>query len=101
MNRKTSLRPSPTALLNPRCDASFKAIDNIIQPPEHTFDIYTINSISEGKDTLGNVTVKLKYDNRSFTGQGLSTDIIEGSILAYIKATNKMLAYIKRKEESV
>ncbi len=26
MQKKTTLRPSPTALLNPRCDASFKAM---------------------------------------------------------------------------
>lgn len=73
-------------------DASFKAIDSIINPPEHTFDIYTINSISEGKDTLGDVSVKLKSGNRTFVGRGLSTDIIEASITAYITAINKMMA---------
>ena len=73
-------------------DASFKAIDSIINPPEHTFDIYTINSISEGKDTLGDVSVKLKSGNRTFVGRGLSTDIIEASITAYITAVNKMMA---------
>ena len=73
-------------------DASFKAIDGIINPPEHTFDIYTINSISEGKDTLGDVSVKLKSGNRTFVGRGLSTDIIEASITAYITAVNKMMA---------
>ena len=73
-------------------DAAFQAIDGIINPPEHTFDIYTINSISEGKDTLGDVTVKLSAENRTFVGRGLSTDIIEASIIAYINAANKMKA---------
>ncbi len=73
-------------------DASFKAIDNIIHPVEHKFEIYTINSISEGKDTLGDVAVRLSSGNRSFVGRGLSTDTIEASILSYINAVNKMQA---------
>ena len=71
-------------------DASFKAIDTIVKPIEHTFDVYTINSISEGKDTLGDVTVKLSANGKSFSGKGLSTDIIEASIKAYLTAINKM-----------
>ena len=73
-------------------DASFKAIDGIVKPGEHTFDIYSINSISEGKDTLGDVTVKLSAGGRSYSGKGLSTDIIEASITAYLTALNKMRA---------
>ena len=71
-------------------DASFNAIDKIIKPIPHSFELYTINSISEGKDTLGSVTVKLSAGNETFTGRGLSTDIIEASILAYIEAANKL-----------
>lgn len=80
-------------------DASFKAIDNIINPAPHTFDLYTINSISEGKDTLGDVTVKLKADGKSFVGRGLSTDTIEASIRAYLKAINKLQAYAAVQKE--
>ena len=72
-------------------DSSFKAIDGIINPPKHNFDIYTINSISEGKDTLGEVVVKLSTNNKTYVGKGLSTDIIEASIIAYINASNKMI----------
>lgn len=81
-------------------DASFKAIDKIVNPEAHTFKTYTINSISEGKDTLGDVTVRLAAGGRTFTGKGLSTDIIEASILAYINAINKMqFAMAKAKED--
>ncbi|MCQ2397602.1 MAG: 2-isopropylmalate synthase, partial [Lentisphaeria bacterium] len=73
-------------------DAAFKAVDQIIKPKAHTFDIYTINSISEGKDTLGDVMVKLHSQSRSYTGRGLSTDIIEASILAYLSALNQMVS---------
>ena len=74
-------------------DASFNAIDKIIRPVEHSFEIFSINSISEGKDTLGDVTVKLSSGGRHFSGHGLSTDIIQASIVAYIEAANKLQAY--------
>jgi len=73
-------------------DAAFKAVDRIVKPAEHTFDVYNIHSISEGKDTLGDVTVKLSAGGRSYTGKGLSTDVIEASLVAYLKAVNKLCA---------
>lgn len=79
-------------------DASFKAIDQIINPVEHSFDIFSINSISEGKDTMGDVTVKLSAGDRTFKGRGLSTDIIEASIVAYINASNKMQAALQQEQ---
>ena len=72
-------------------DAAFNAIDAIIQPKEHVFNIYQIASTSEGQDTLGDVTVKLLREGRTYTGRGLSTDVIEASIVAYIKALNRLM----------
>jgi len=71
-------------------DAAFKAIDQIVRPQNHAFENFTIHSISEGKDTLGDVIVKLSRDGQYFTGKGLSTDILEASITAYINAINKL-----------
>lgn len=72
-------------------DAAYNAIDKIINPPEHTLDMYNIRAVSEGKDTLGEVLVKLRTnDNKIYNGRGLSTDIIEASILAYLNAVNKL-----------
>ena len=62
-------------------DAAFGAIDNIVKPAPHTFDIYNIHSVSQGKDTLGDVTVKLISEGRTYTGKGLSTDVMEASIV--------------------
>ena len=77
-------------------DASFKAIDTIVKPGEHKFSNFTINSISEGKDTLGDVTVTLSAGGKSYSGKGLSTDIIEASITAYLTALNKLQAAQKK-----
>lgn len=71
-------------------DAAYNAIDKIVKPSEHKFENYTINSVSEGKDTLGEVMVTLSKDGHQIKGRGLSTDIIEASILAYLNAINKI-----------
>ena len=77
-------------------DAAFEAIDQLIRPVEQSFDLYRINSISPGKDTMGDVSVKLSCDNRTFSGRGLHTNIVEASVRAYISAMNKLRAYAAR-----
>lgn len=80
-------------------DAAFNAVDQIMQPVEHTFELYRVGSVSRGKDTLGEVSVKLKAGERTFSGRGLSTDIFEASILAYISAVNTLNAYTEKHKE--
>ncbi len=74
-------------------DAAFKAVDKIMMPPEHSFETYSTHSVSEGKDTLGEVVVTLRQGDRLFVGKGLSTDTIEASIRAYIAALNKLIKF--------
>lgn len=75
-------------------DAAYNTIDKIVCPPEHTLESYKINAVSEGKDTLGEVIVKLKANDKTYSGRGLSTDIIEASIFAYLNALNRLKASI-------
>ena len=44
-------------------------------------------------DAIGEVTVKVKEQGRSFVGHGASTDIIEASAKAYINAINKVIHF--------
>lgn len=70
--------------------ASFKAIEKIIgKEPE--LEDFSLSSVTEGEDALGDAVVKLKENGRIYVGRGLSTDIIESSIIAYINAINKMM----------
>jgi 2-isopropylmalate synthase len=72
-------------------DAAYNAIDKMIDAPAHTLEDYAIHSVSEGKDALGEVVVKIKAGETVVTGRGLSTNIIESSILAYLNGVNKIL----------
>ena len=52
--------------------------------------LYSVKNITEGTDSLGNVSVRLKRDSRSVTGQGADTDIVIASAKAYINALNRL-----------
>ncbi len=71
-------------------DAAFNAVDKLIEAPEHSLEDYAIQTISEGKDAQGEAIVKIRCGERVVTGRGLSTDVVEASILAYINGMNKL-----------
>lgn len=72
-------------------NAAYNAVDKITGSLCEELKDYTIHSVSEGNDALGEVTVKLRAGERIVTGRGLSTDIIESSIIAYVNGINKLL----------
>jgi 2-isopropylmalate synthase len=71
-------------------DASFKAIDQITKIKAKLLD-YNIEAVSEGKDAIGSVKIVVSYNGIEVLGRGISTDIIEASIKAYINAMNKIV----------
>lgn len=72
-------------------NAAFNAIDKLVEAPEHTLEDYQIRSVGEGEDALGEVVVKLLSNGRITTGRGLSVDVMEASLLAYINGINKLI----------
>ncbi len=73
-------------------DAAFNAVDKIMAFTEpHYLDDYAIHTVSEGKDAQGEAMVRIQCGDRSVVGRGLSTDVIEASILAYVAGMNKLV----------
>jgi 2-isopropylmalate synthase len=72
-------------------DAALKAIDRLTETRGKLLD-YSLRAVSQGKDALGEVTVKVDFgDKQLVTGKGASTDIIEASARAYLNAVNRFL----------
>ena len=80
-------------------DAVFNAIERALNiTPE--VESYNVRSVTSGRQAMGEVLVRIRTkDNRSFTGRGVSTDIIEASALAYLSAQNKKK--FSQKEEAI
>jgi 2-isopropylmalate synthase len=72
-------------------NAAYNAIDRIAGGGYSLAD-YSIRSVTEGEDAQGEAIVKLRSGGELVTGRGLSTDIIEASIKAYLNGINKLSA---------
>ncbi len=69
-------------------DAALKAIERCMNFTM-TLEDYKIKAVTGGKDAMGEVNVRVIKDGRHFVGHGVSTDIIEASIIAYLNAGNR------------
>ncbi len=68
-------------------DATFKAIE-VIAKSGATLELYSVNAITSGTDSQGEVAVRLNQNGRIVTGQGADTDIVIASAKAYLDALN-------------
>ena len=70
--------------------AAFRAVEKIIRH-RFTLEDYRIEAVTEGRDALGEVLVKISDARGTYRGRGVSTAVIEGSILALLVAVNRMM----------
>jgi 2-isopropylmalate synthase len=81
-------------------DASFKAIETIMDSGTE-LQLYSVNNITSGTDSQGEVTVRLRKNGGIVNGQGADTDIVIASAKAYINALNKVLEPVDRQHPQV
>jgi 2-isopropylmalate synthase len=76
-------------------DASFQAIESLVGSGTELL-LYSVNNITTGTDSQGEVTVRLSRNGRVVNGLGSDTDIVVASAKAYLNALNKMAAKDER-----
>ena len=76
-------------------DAVYKAINRVVGV-ENRLTEFSVQSVTAGIDAMGEVTIRIEADGRTYTGQGANMDIIVASSRAYVNALNKMLAARER-----
>ncbi len=79
-------------------DAAFKAIERITGV-EAKLTEYSVKSVSLGRDAIGEVFIRIELGGLLFNGRSASTDIITGSVKAYLEALNRGLTSKRRKTE--
>ena len=70
-------------------DATFKAIEEMVHSGSELL-LYSVNNITTGTDSQGEVTVRLLRNSRIVNGLGTDTDIVIASAKAYVSALNKL-----------
>jgi 2-isopropylmalate synthase len=76
-------------------DATFKAIESIARSGADLL-LYSVNAVTTGTESQGEVTVRLAKGGRIVNGVGADTDIVVASAKAYISALNKLESKIER-----
>ena len=52
---------------------------------------FSIKSLTQGTDDIGEVLVRIESDGITYTGRGANTDIIVACAKAYMNALNRLL----------
>ncbi|HEY9622582.1 MAG TPA: 2-isopropylmalate synthase [Crinalium sp.] len=70
-------------------DAVYKAINRVVDIPNQLIE-FSVQSVTEGIDAIGEVTIRLRHENRISSGHAANTDIIVASAHAYMNALNRL-----------
>ncbi len=72
-------------------DAVYQTINRIVNVP-NTLTEFSVKSVTEGIDAIGEVVIRIESDGVTYTGRGADTDIIVASGRAYMNALNRLIA---------
>ena len=78
-------------------DATFNAIERALDISSK-LESYNVRSVTSGRQAMGEVIIRIREHEHSFTGRGVSTDVIEASAKAYVQALNQRQLYLEMKE---
>jgi 2-isopropylmalate synthase len=70
-------------------DAVYKAINRVVNVPNQLIE-FSVQSVTAGIDAIGEVTIRLRYNDRVYSGHAANTDIIVASAQAYVNALNRL-----------
>jgi len=76
-------------------DATFKAIESLAKSGAELL-LYSVNAVTQGTESQGEVTVRLSRGGRVVNGVGADTDVIVASAKAYVNALNKLESKMER-----
>jgi 2-isopropylmalate synthase len=76
-------------------DATFKAIESIAKSGAELL-LFSVNAVTTGTESQGEVTVRLARGGRIVNGIGADTDIVVASAKAYISALNRLASKMER-----
>lgn len=79
-------------------DAVYRAINRVVNVPNELIE-FSVQSVTAGIDALGEVTIRLRHENRIFSGHAANTDIIVASADAYVNALNRLYAALQQESE--
>ncbi len=80
-------------------DAIYRAINRVVNVPNELIE-FSVQSVTAGIDALGEVTIRLKYQDRTYSGYAANTDIVVAAAQAYVNALNRLYTASHKLDEA-
>jgi 2-isopropylmalate synthase len=77
-------------------DAIYRAINRVVDVPNELIE-FSVQSVTEGIDAIGEVTIRLRHEDRIYAGHAANTDVIVASAHAYMNALNRLFRGLKQR----
>ncbi|NEO86600.1 MAG: 2-isopropylmalate synthase [Spirulina sp. SIO3F2] len=81
-------------------DAIYEAINRVVNIPNELIE-YSVKSVTEGIDAMGEVTIRLRHEGVTYSGHAANTDIIVASARAYLGALNRLYGALQQGDQAV
>ena len=72
-------------------DAVCQALNRLAQVPNELVE-FSVKSVTEGIDAMGEVTIRLRSDGVLYSGHAADTDIVVAAAQAFVNALNRLVA---------
>ncbi|MBD2256381.1 2-isopropylmalate synthase [Pseudanabaena sp. FACHB-2040] len=76
-------------------DAVYRAINRVVDIPNQLIE-YTVQSVTAGIDAIGEVTIRIRHEDRVYSGHAANTDIVVASAHAYVNALNRLYTALQQ-----
>ena len=72
-------------------DAVCRALNDLAGVPSELIE-FSVKSVTEGIDAMGEVTIRLRRDRSLYSGHAADTDVVVASAQAFVNALNRLVA---------
>ena len=71
-------------------DAVCEALNTLVKVPNELIE-FSVKSVTEGIDALGEVTIRIRNNGRIYSGHSADTDVVVAAANAYVNALNRLV----------
>ena len=72
-------------------DAVCRALNKLAGVPNELIE-FSVKSVTEGIDAMGEVTIRLRRDGSLYSGHAADTDVVVAAAMAFVNALNRLVA---------
>jgi len=90
LNTEDNTEETAVAIGTGPVDAVCEALNKLAKVPNELIE-FSVKSVTEGIDALGEVTIRIRRDNKIYSGHSADTDVVVAAASAYVNALNRLV----------